>query len=114
MSSRAPQYTSNRIALVRGPSADRLIDAFKYVYDEGVNVPIVFYDEHGHTFRVDVRALEHEDGSGQSIAFSGGLVWTELDLPFSGKYVAGLWHGGSRHGFLDISDRRLPLSGSGC
>lgn len=67
--------------IVSGPSKDRLVDAFKYAYDDTTSIPVSFVislrqisENHFVEMCVDdfrITSLQHEDGSGRSFNVSG-------------------------------------------
>lgn len=75
--------------VINGPSRDRLVEAFKYAYDEKTEVPVDF----GVVFRqvsersfvllktkdFRILSLQHEDGSGQSFNIEGYCQVSFLD-----------------------------------
>lgn len=85
-----------------GPSADRLIDSFKYTYSQDVKVPVTFTvtrikNENEHTYDIaeitDVRivTIAHESGSGQSFNLTGYCKLpssTSLRMKFMAYYNA--------------------------
>lgn len=63
-----------------GPSADRLIDSFKYAYSKEVKVPVSFTvvrEKGDHKYAISevtsahIATMAHEDGSGHSFNLTG-------------------------------------------
>lgn len=78
-----------------GPSADRIFDAVRYAHDTSVTIPTWFkVSTRGpRTMRLEVTpkilGVEHESGSGYSLAIRG--IWQLGELrgqPFIGSYNA--------------------------
>lgn len=80
------KVNSTTYDILNGPSADRLFDACRYAYDDGVKIPIDFgiaigysmpRDDPGcalvgaHSCGLRIAGIEHEDGSGHSFNIKG-------------------------------------------
>ncbi|MBQ6375721.1 hypothetical protein IJJ37_02225 [Candidatus Saccharibacteria bacterium] len=106
-----------------GPSRDLLIDAFKYAYDDNVEVVLDFGIAAGYTgnpnddttafvklpakgFRLT--HLSHEDGSGKSFNFSGYCLAAEHQgapfNPFKPFSFTAYFNTKSREGWITFDD----------
>lgn len=66
-----------KLAIIDGPNADRLIDAFKYAYDDASNISIVFKAKKSAelfvwtAFVSKIVGVTHKDGTGHSFEITG-------------------------------------------
>lgn len=102
-----------------GPSRDLLIDAFKYAYDDNVEVVLDFGIAAGYTgnpnddttafvklpakgFRLT--HLSHEDGSGQSFNFSGYCLAGSANEVLKPYTFGAYFNTKSRKGWITFDD----------
>ena len=104
--------------IVNGPNRDRLIDAFKYAYDEERLTP-GFAIYVGKTVDMDgteriitnkitditISSLQHESGSGDTFNFDG---WCSVALYFGGKEkkytFSGYYNARTRKGVMNFKE----------
>lgn len=102
--------------IMNGPSADRLIDAFKYAYDETVKLPVLFVVAlrliDARSFvqmkveRFRITYIQHEDGSNHSFNVAGYCYASSLepvpgrDLPLVSYRFEAYYNSATRKGSI--------------
>lgn len=95
---------AQRYTITDGPTTDRIWDAAKYACDKnGAKLPVKFTTSSRLAGPIETSAwlvltpkiteVGHEDGSGDSLMFSGYL---------NGKYFKGYYKGRTRTGFIEV------------
>lgn len=104
-----------RFNITSGPSADRLIDAFKYACGENhVRAKFAITSKGVGEFKTEndimdcnlrIQSLEHEDGSGHSFNMKGAFEnasTSNTKIPFHGLKFTGYYNAQLRIGHLVI------------
>ena len=104
-----------RFNIISGPSADRLIDAFKYAYGENhVRAKFTITGKGANELKTEndimdcslrIQSLEHEDGSGHSFNMKGAIEDASAGntkIPFHNLKFTGYYNAKLRIGHLVI------------
>lgn len=110
---------SKNYNIENGPNADKLIDAFKYAYDDSSNVRAQFTITEKPLgalklpcdlaeCEVRIKSLEHEDGSGHSFNIEGSfdkVLSGTIGLSFRELRFKGYYNAHIRKGHIEVYHR---------